>query len=96
MSNDGIVNAGDTLELYVGTENIAGIDKERVAFNAIIQELGIYETTTEFDLDAGDKEVAVLYLEIPADTMPGIYNVRITISDDDVKRIAYRDIIVTA
>jgi len=96
MSNDGIVNAGDTLELYVGTENIAGIDKERVVFNAIIQELGIYETTTEFDLDAGDKEVAVLYLEIPADTMPGIYYIRITVSDDDVKRIAYRDIIVTA
>lgn len=96
MSNDGRVQAGDTVELYIGAENIANIDKDRVSFNAIIQELGIYETTVEFDMDAGDKEVAVLYIDIPANTEPGTYDVRITISDDDVKRVIYRDIIVTA
>ncbi|MFA6888660.1 MAG: PKD domain-containing protein [Candidatus Woesearchaeota archaeon] len=95
MSNDGRVKAGDTVELYIGAENIADIDKDTVAFNAIIQELGIYETTVEFDMDVGEKEVAVLSLDIPADTEPGTYYVRITISDDYVKRVIYRDIIVT-
>ncbi len=94
MSNDGRVQAGDDLELWVGAENIAGIDKSAVTFNAIIQELGIYETSGEFDLDAGESEVKVLSISIPADTEPGTYYVRITISDDDVRRIIYRDIIV--
>lgn len=94
MSNDGKVHAGDDLELWVGAENIADIDKSAVTFNAVIQELGIYETSGEFDLDAGEAEVKVLTLSIPADTEPGTYYVRITISDDDVRRIIYRDIIV--
>ncbi len=94
MSNDGRVQAGDDLELWVGAENIADIDKSAVTFNAIIQELGIYETSGEFDLDAGEAEVKVLSISIPADTEPGTYYVRITISDDDVRRIIYRDIIV--
>ncbi len=95
LSNDGRVQAGDDLELWVGAENIAGIDKSAVAFNAIIQELGIYETSGEFDLDAGEAEVKVLIITIPEDTEPGTYYVRVTISDDDVRRVIYRDIIVT-
>lgn len=95
MSNDGIVEAGNTLELYMTTENIADMDKDTVAFNAIIQELGIYETTAEMNMDAGEKEAVVLYIDIPSDTEPGSYYVRITISDDYVKRVIYRDIIVT-
>ncbi len=94
MSNDGRVQAGDDLELWVGAENIADIDKSAVTFNAIIQELGIYETSGEFDLEAGGAEVKVLSISIPADTEPGTYYVRITISDDNVRRIIYRDIIV--
>ncbi len=95
MSNDGIVEAGNTLELYMTTENIADMDKDTVAFNAIIQELGIYETTVEMNMNAGEKEAVVLYIDIPAYTEPGSYYVRITISDDYVKRVIYRDIIVT-
>ncbi|MEK6921974.1 MAG: PKD domain-containing protein, partial [Nanoarchaeota archaeon] len=95
LSNDGRVQAGDDIELWVGAENIAGIDKSAVTFNAIIQELGIYETSGEFDLDAGESEVQVLSISIPADTEPGTYYVRVTISDDDVRRVIYRDIIVT-
>ncbi len=94
ISKDGIVNAGDTLELYISAENIADMDKNHVAFNAIIQELGMYATTVEFNLNAGEQTAAVLYLEIPGGTRPGSYYVRVTISDDDVKRVIYRDIVV--
>ncbi|PIN79696.1 hypothetical protein COV16_02860, partial [Candidatus Woesearchaeota archaeon CG10_big_fil_rev_8_21_14_0_10_34_8] len=96
VGNDGIVNAGDTLELYVSTENIADMDKDKVTINAIMQEIGVYATSGEFDLDEDDTESVVLYLDIPADTEPGTYYVRVTVSDDDVKRVIYRDIIVTA
>jgi PKD repeat protein len=95
LSDDGYVNAGDILELYVGTENIAGLDKTEVTFNAIIQELGVYATSGEFDIDDGDSVVAILYLDIPEDTPEGVYYVRVTVSDDDVKRVVYRDIIVS-
>jgi PKD repeat protein len=94
LGNDGIVTAGDTLELYISTENIAGIDKRNVAFNAIIQELGVYATSSELDIDNGEKEAVMLLLDIPEDTQEGMYFVRITVSDDDVKRVIYRDIIV--
>ncbi len=94
VSNDGIVNAGDTLELYISTKNIAGIDKSAVSFNAVIQELGIYATSGELDIDTGETEAVVLYMDIPADAVTGIYYARITVSDDDVTRIIYRDIVV--
>ncbi|MBI5391840.1 PKD domain-containing protein [Candidatus Woesearchaeota archaeon] len=95
LSNDGRVNAGDDLELWVSAENIAGIDKNAVSFNAIIQELSVYETSGEFDLEAEDKETKVLSIHIPANTTPGIYYIRVTVSDDDVHRVIYRDIIVS-
>lgn len=96
LTNDGFVKAGDALELWVSAENSANFDKEDVSVNAIIQELGIYETSGEFNLDAGDSAAKVLTLSLPEGTEPGTYDVRITISDDHVKRVIYRDIIVTA
>lgn len=94
LSNNGNIHAGETLEIYIRAKNIANFDKDAVSYNAIIQELGVYATRGEFSLDADDAEAMILALEIPEDTMPGLYPIRITISDDDVKRIVYRDVIV--
>lgn len=93
FGNDGRVSAGDELEIWISAESL--INKEDVTFNAVIQELGIYETSGEFDIDAGNSETKVLSLSIPEGTEPGTYYVRLTISDDVVKRVIYRDIIVT-
>lgn len=94
LSNNGNIHAGETLEIYVRAKNIANFDKDAVSYNAIIQELGVYATSGEFSLDANDAEAMILALDIPENTVPGIYNIRITISDDNVKRVIYRDVMV--
>ena len=92
--NDEFVKAGEYVVLYMHAENIAGFDKEGEQLKASIPELGIYVTSEPFEFGQGDREDAVVVLPIPADTLPGMYTVRITISDDFVQRFIHRDLIV--
>lgn len=94
LSNNGNIHAGETLEIYVRAKNIANFDKDAVSYHAIIQELGLYATSGEFSLDADNAKTMILALEIPENTMSGLYPIRITISDDNVKRVIYRDVMV--
>ena len=88
------VKAGDWLPLHVVVENIGDLDRDNMKISATIQELGVYSTTTEFEFNRNDDEARTIYLEIPEWTVPGWYDVRITISDDFVRRVRYRDILI--
>ncbi|MEK6921099.1 MAG: hypothetical protein AABX82_04400, partial [Nanoarchaeota archaeon] len=57
-----------------------------------IPELGIWITSTADDVRSGDEEEFAIGLDIPDDVAPGVYDVRIVISTDDMKRIKHRDV----
>lgn len=91
FGND-VVEAGDLLEAFVTIENIGEERLEDISVTLYIDELGIWARSTQEDVSRGDDEPMVVALEIPEDAEPGFYDVRIVISNDDMKRVKYRDI----
>ncbi len=89
------VKAGDVLPIYFTMKN-SGDDKlENIRITAIIAELGARANIGPFDVREGKKTQKQLMLEIPEWTPAGTYYVAIYSSNNDVRRIKYREIIVT-
>lgn len=89
---DDTIEAGDRLDAYVTIENTGESRLEDVSVTIAIPELGVWAKSKPDDVREDDTETEHLSLEIPYDTEPGIYDVRITISNDDMKRVKHRDI----
>jgi hypothetical protein len=88
------VKAGENLELTVDLENNGDIDLGSVSVQVIIPELGIRERIGPFDIDKDKNEYKKISVYIPKNTKPGDYEVRISISNDKVRRIKHRVITV--
>ncbi|MEK6868569.1 MAG: immunoglobulin-like domain-containing protein, partial [Nanoarchaeota archaeon] len=87
-----VIEAGETLEAYINVENIGDNRLRDLAITISIPELGIWITSTADDVRSGDEEEFAIGLDIPDDVAPGVYDVRIVISTDDMKRIKHRDV----
>ena len=61
---------------------------------AIIYELGAYGSTRQYDLKIGKTDSKRLYIEIPEWAEPGDYEVRLTISSDEARRVKHRPITI--
>lgn len=92
--NDDVVQAGNAVGVYVNVENIGVLDKIGEQIKISIPELGVYVTSEPFEFDVGERGKATLFVEIPANTPPGVYTARIIVSDDAVQRIIHREVIV--
>ena len=74
----------------VNLENFIDKDMENLRVTVYIPDLDIRVITRRFDLDA-DKEITKkLILELPENVEPGEYLARITISNDDIRRVKHR------
>ena len=91
---DDSVDAGDILETSISIENIGEDRLDDVSVTISIPELGIWVTTAADDIRDGQTDKRTIALEIPADVAPGVYDVRIIVSNDDMKRIKHRDITI--
>lgn len=91
IGND-VVEAGDTLDIFVTVENVGEQRLRDISVSAFIPELGVWARTTADDIRSGDSEKQSLALDIPENAEPGIYDVRIVISNDGMKRVKHRDI----
>ena len=93
MFEEDILEPGDTASLRV---SLAPEDEnlKKVRISVEIWELGIYETTGPMRIR--EAHIETLKFEIPFNTVPGIYDVRITIEDSkkDGRRVKYRDLLV--
>ncbi|MEE9525439.1 MAG: PKD domain-containing protein, partial [Candidatus Woesearchaeota archaeon] len=88
---DDHLRAGETAILLTHVENIGDEDLEDFKVTAVVQELAIRAVVGPFDLDDGDEESKHLYLEIPGNVSPGNYDIRITYSNDNARRVIYRE-----
>ena len=87
------VGAGE--ELYVDTffENLGSKDLENIEYRVMIPDLGIMNAA-KFDLDSGDHVTMRVVLDIPEDALPGDYDVQISASNDEIRRVKYRFVTV--
>ncbi len=88
-----ILRSDDELTIEVNMENFYSYKLEDVKMTAEIFELGIKQKTSAFDLRKGQEATKTLTLPI-YDAPAGTYYLKITVGNEDVKRIKYREIIV--
>ncbi len=84
--------AGNTVPLKVTFENTGTKDLDNTKVIATIPDLAVRATFGPLDLGENDKATATLFLELPEDTMPGVYPVRLQIYSENAQRIVHREI----
>ena len=88
------VKAGDDLVINLDFENSGDLDLDDVSATVVIPELGIRKKVGPFDVDKSNDASRALMLLIPEDAEPGEYTARITISNDKLKRVRHRPVII--
>jgi PKD repeat protein len=88
------VGPGGYLQLSVGIENNLKMTLDDIKVSASVDELGIYDSDLLRELDSGDSATVVFNLDIPDYAVAGIYDVRFVISNNDVRRVKYRTIVI--
>ena len=87
------VSPGDLLYVDLNFENIGELDTRYATIRLTQYELGISRKLGPFRGPEADEAMSQgLYIEIPEDAEPGVYTLRITLSDlDGIKRTRHRD-----
>ena len=62
---------------------------------ASIPELGVQRSAKVWKLGVGEVEDKEVFLEIPPDVDPGLYELRITVTNPNIRRVIYRDLYVS-
>jgi len=82
---------GDMQELYVAVENNGNVKLEDLKITVFIDTLGLWKKSTTFDIKPGGMETKLIRFQIPYYTLPGRHYMRIIISNDNIRKIIYRD-----
>jgi hypothetical protein len=90
-----VAGPGDYLRFSIGLRNNLDYELKDIKVEASIYELGARDTDMIRSLDDGDTKTVVFNLDVPEDAAPGLYDVRIVISNNDVRRVKYRTLVIT-
>ncbi len=89
-----VLSAGDYLSLQVNLENNGNQDLEDLQLSAVIYDLGLKISGSEFDLDSGDSVGKKLNLQLPYDVESGEYLVEVMIDNGHFHDAVYRQIFI--
>jgi uncharacterized membrane protein len=89
-----VVAPGEYFRFSVGLQNNLDYKLKDIKVEASIYELGARDTDVLRSLDKDDSATVVFNMDIPEDAAPGLYDVRIVASNNDIRRVKYRTIIV--
>lgn len=92
--NEDYLYAGDDLITSVTLYNTGNKDLDEMKITVSIPEHGIHKSTKRFDLRKNRELTKTILLPIPHYTEPGIYDVRIVVSNDEIKRVRIRQVII--
>ena len=56
--------------------------------------MDVRKGSTAFDLGKEDEITKKIDIEIPSYAAPGLYYIKITVSNDEVRRVRYRPVII--
>ena len=90
--NGDILHAGDTLKISINFENVRDLNLDNLKLTAAVPDMAIWHSIGPFRLKSGRDISQNLELEIPADAEPGLYDIRISITDDAVRKVKVRQI----
>ncbi len=90
---DEYVHAGDLVPVTLTASNTGDFDIKDLRISVSIYDLDAYAQST-VDIDDGKEKTKTLYLELPEDAKPGVYDIKIDAGNSRVKRSIYREITV--
>ncbi|MBI2133579.1 hypothetical protein HYU11_02760 [Candidatus Woesearchaeota archaeon] len=85
------IEPGSSETVFVSIENIGLHPLDDFTVTAVAFDPEIRNRIGPFNLDVGEKEERSFLLDVPEDAKPGRYDLRITFSDDFVRRVKHRD-----
>ena len=86
---------GDDLVALIAITNIGNYDLNDLKITGVVDDIDMRRRIGPFDLDAGYQMSKKLILGVPYDAMPGEYNLRITISNENgFRRVRHRPFFV--
>ncbi len=90
MFDDEVASAGDEVQLTVGLNNDGDKDLEDLEISVVIYELGVKYSSSNFDIDSNDQLSEQVTVEIPENAKEGVYDIRITVSNDEFSHVTHR------
>ena len=90
IRDNGPVTAGDMFFMHINVNNDGDDDLDDLRVRILIYDLGIVLRTSSFDLDDGDTTGKFVFWDVPYDAKPGTYWARITVSNDEVRKVKHR------
>jgi hypothetical protein len=94
IHNDGVLEAGDQLEAYITVKNSGNVDLDNVKITMLIQDIAARGVAGPFDLNDGETVSKLVRLDIEEDAVisEDVYDVRFTVSNDNSRRVVYREV----
>ncbi|HII71147.1 TPA: PKD domain-containing protein [Candidatus Woesearchaeota archaeon] len=91
---DFTVMPGEYIMVSVSVENTLDYDLEDLKVRVFLDDYGLWATKTLHELDAGDTVTVNMHVDVPVWIEPGVYDLRFTASNDDIRRVKYRHLVV--
>ncbi|MFH1591736.1 MAG: PKD domain-containing protein [archaeon] len=93
LNADGI-KPGDDMILVLEFTNDGKQKLEDLAIMANVYGLDLHRKMSRIDVDPGETIDRVMYITLPEDATPGLHDVRVTLSNDDMRRVKVREFLV--
>jgi hypothetical protein len=94
IRDNGPATSRDLFFMHVNANNDGTKDLDDLSVRVLIYDLGTILQTNSFDLDDGDNDGKFLFWDVPSYVEPGNYWARVTVSNDDVRKVKHRVITV--
>jgi len=88
------IEPGKELGIKINLADTGDFDLRDLNLRVSIPDLGISDSS-KFDLKRNNSVTKTLYLDMPEDAVSGYYDLKITLSNDKISRVLYRDVFVT-
>jgi hypothetical protein len=94
IMND-IISSDEILQLNIRLYNSGNQDLKDVRVDAIVLDLeDVYDSAGPFEIEEGDTVTKSMFLVLPEDAEPGYYYVRVSVDNNDIRRVVYREVII--
>lgn len=89
-----IFRPGDIVRIVINFENMEDFDMDYLKISAFIPDLAVWRSLGPYNLKAGKDMTKIIEMELPTDVEPGLYDLRVALNDNEVRRAITRQITI--
>ncbi len=94
FNKNDVLSAGGVLEAFITIKNTGDVDLENIKITMLIQDIAARGSVGPFDLNDGRSATKMVLMDIEEGTAitEDMYDVRFTISNDNMRRVVHREV----